>query len=356
MLRGSTLFLAQAYDPQHANQAAVVAWVEGFRRHCEREVLVLAGSGGHAVGDGRVRSFGGGGRPRRMWRFVREYSALYRKYRFRRVFVYMDQGALFVAGALKLLHGSRLYLWRAHPYISPAHRFMVRHVVDRAYSSSPLAIAVQSDRIRIVGAGVDAARFNRVPVPYRWDFVYVGRIAPQRRIEDHIDVIDKLRARGIDATLALIGDAYLPRDRDYAAAMRRSVTARGLDERIVFLGAIVNADLPAYYSAARFTLNISDSAVDRSVLEAMHCGTPPLSNNVILASFLGDRIEPGLVEAGASTDRIAELAAALCRLTPEAHQALSARIASLAKAELSLDPLIERICRDIAANEAGSPC
>jgi teichuronic acid biosynthesis glycosyltransferase TuaC len=145
--------------------------------------------------------------------------------------------------------------------------------------------------------------------------VSVGALIP-RKGQDH--VIRALPLLPADCRYVIAG-AGPERNRlsDLASAL-------GVADRLVFTGAVPNADLPALYSAADAMVLMSASEGLANVwVEALACGTPLILSDIPPAHEVIDAPDAGSISASAP----AELAAAVRALlaSPRDRAALSAR-------------------------------
>jgi glycosyltransferase involved in cell wall biosynthesis len=136
-------------------------------------------------------------------------------------------------------------------------------------------------RVETIPFGIDIDRFQRLDQAQRAKLhairtgvpgpriVFVGRFVYYKGIEVLIDAMGACRG-----TLLLIGEGPLETE------LRRRAAARGLADRIVFVGRAPEADLPAYYHAADvFVLpSIAHTETFGIVqVEAMASGVPVIS-------------------------------------------------------------------------------
>ncbi|MCL4819080.1 MAG: glycosyltransferase family 4 protein [Vicinamibacteria bacterium] len=108
----------------------------------------------------------------------------------------------------------------------------------------------------------------------RTNFLFVGRVIPNKRLEDVIRVF-AVHNRWTDpaSRLLLVGD-YRGYER-YHRRLMEMVSALGLDGRVVFTGHVDDDDLYAYYSVSHLFLCLSEhEGFCVPLLEAMRFGLP----------------------------------------------------------------------------------
>lgn len=128
--------------------------------------------------------------------------------------------------------------------------------------------------------------------------LFVGQL----RYYKGLDVLLRA-ARGLDATIMLVGAGA------EEGSLRRLTTSLGLDDRVRFVGAVSEEDLPAYYHAADlFALpsTYRSESFGLAMLEAQVCGLPTISTELGTATSVVNRHgESGLVVEAGSVDSLA---------------------------------------------------
>lgn len=210
----------------------------------------------------------------------------------------------------------------------PLYRPLLRRVLRRAHrvlvgdrltaDGSPDLQPVR-ERCTIVPYGVDAASLcqtdrtarltaelreqsQRTEQSRRPIVLFVGRL----RYYKGLDVLIRA-AQHIDVTVLLVGSG------SEEAALRRLTAELGLEDRVRFVGAVPDADLPAYYHAADLFVLPSvyrSESFGIAMLEAQACGVPTLSTELGTATSVvnlhgesGLVVEPGSVAALADAIR-----------------------------------------------------
>jgi glycosyltransferase involved in cell wall biosynthesis len=138
-----------------------------------------------------------------------------------------------------------------------------------------MPIAVNTDRL---------TRAPRVPVLDELlddglvNFLFVGRIAPNKKIEDHIKLAEQYK-RYIDAYYRFIFvGRYDVVPRYYAAIRALMAEYKLLPERFVFTGPVPDAELAAYYRASSVYISLSEhEGFCVPLVEAMAMDVPVLA-------------------------------------------------------------------------------
>lgn len=236
-----------------------------------------------------------------------------------------------IAGASVFLRrpATRLVIWHHSDLLRPAWAPYTYGLVQRALyrradcvivSSPNLATAsplVQSARrVAVVPFGVSLERFQQLDDATRQKAValragtaglvvlFVGRLVYYKGIEVLIDAIARC-----EGTLLLAGDGPLE------PTLRARAAARGIADRVRFLGRVPDADLPACYHAADLFVLPSIAYTETFgvvQVEAMAAGLPVVSTNLPTGvPWVNQHGSSGLVVPPGDVDA---LAAAIRRL------------------------------------------
>ena len=110
------------------------------------------------------------------------------------------------------------------------------------------------------------------------NFLFVGRIAPNKRIEDHIRLAEHYK-RYVDAYYRFIFVGRYDVVPGYYAAIRAQMAAFNLlNDRFIFTGAVPDEELAVYYRHAAVYISLSDhEGFCVPLLEAMAADVPVLA-------------------------------------------------------------------------------
>jgi glycosyltransferase involved in cell wall biosynthesis len=110
------------------------------------------------------------------------------------------------------------------------------------------------------------------------NFLFVGRIAPNKKIEDHIRLAEHYK-RYVDAYYRFIFVGRYDAVPRYYATIRRLMSEyRLLNERFVFTGPVTDEDLAVYYRRAAVYISMSEhEGFCAPLLEAMAMDVPVLA-------------------------------------------------------------------------------
>jgi glycosyltransferase involved in cell wall biosynthesis len=200
-----------------------------------------------------------------------------------------------VAGMSLLLRmpARRLVVWHHSDLLKPwwaPHTYgrVQRALYQRAESvivSSPnladqSALVQQARRVVVIPFGISLERYRQTSpaaanVRANWPgrrVLFVGRLVYYKGVEVLIDAMTR-----VQGTLLLIGGGPLEPE------LRRRAAARGIQDRVVFLGHVPEDALPAYYQAADVFVLPSVAKTEAFgvvQVEAMAAGVPVISTNL----------------------------------------------------------------------------
>ncbi|MBU4331844.1 glycosyltransferase [Patescibacteria group bacterium] len=212
------------------------------------------------------------------------------------------------------LYRKKATLWYAHGHAGWKIK-LAEKCVDVIFTSTKEGCRVGSDKIKVVGQGIDMNRFRPVEdgnkkqdlrqaqillktrnkdtkkfqtSNFKFQMVSIGRIAPSKDYETMIKAAEVLVKQGVsDFEIKVFGRANLAEHEKYFDKIKKMVKSKGLDEQIKFIGAVPNKDVVKYYQEADLYLNMSHTgSLDRAIVEAMACGTMVLTCNEAASGVL----------------------------------------------------------------------
>ena len=144
-------------------------------------------------------------------------------------------------------------------------------------------------RGRVVPNLIDLAPYGQLPGPEEARTAYpflnsgptllfLSRIHVKKGIEHLIEAASRMHATGRAVQVAIAGSG----DEDYVATLRRQVSRCGLDQHVHFLGHVGGSLKYSLYQAADvFVLPTSQENFGFVQFEAMACGTPVMTTNLV---------------------------------------------------------------------------
>jgi glycosyltransferase involved in cell wall biosynthesis len=212
------------------------------------------------------------------------------------------------------------------------------------FTASEESFRLQSARGKrvVTGHGIDCARFAPGGGPRDVDVLCVGRLAPSKGQDELLGALEQLPG----ARAVLAGDILLAADAPYREALR--VRAAALGGRVTLAGAVPWLDVADAMRRARVLVNASRTgSIDKVVLEAMACGTLPLTCNESFQPLLAGELSGRLLFR---RDDPADLAAglrALLALPPDQAQSLGARLREQVLRDHDLRRLVPRMLAEM---------
>lgn len=344
------LFLTQVLDEEDPILGFTHDWVAALAERTDGVVVVAGRVGAHRFdGSVVVRSLGKEenlGRAARLRRFLGHVRAGLGDEGADVVFAHMVPRLALAAAPLARAARVPLFLWYTHKGVDWSLRAAAR-VVEAIFTASDRSLRLQTPKKRIVGHGIALRRFRPGEGERRFDAVSVGRIAPAKDPLTIVRALGRLRRAGRRLRFAFAGGTLLSADDAYQARLRAEIGRLGLEEDVVFLGAVPYPRVAEVYASSRaFCLPSRTGSVDKALLEAMACGLAPITSNESLVDVLGAEAGRFLFEAG--DDRaLAERLAQWLDLSEEERRSIGARMRAVVERSHSLDRLADRLVAEI---------
>jgi glycosyltransferase involved in cell wall biosynthesis len=347
------VILTQVLDREDAILGFFHRWCAVFAEHLDRLTVVAQRVGPVDLPDNvSVLSLGkeqGAGR----WAMLKSLQgALFGMRGERRpdaVWVHMvPKLVLYVAPAC-VPRGIPIDLWYTHKGVDGALRLAVP-LVRRVFTASreSFRLPIQEQKLEITGHGIDCRHFTPREGHRPVDVLCLGRIAPSKGQDELLKGLAVLHTCPVTE---IAGDILLERDREYRerleALVRLNPTLAG---HVRFLGAVSWREVPEVLCRARILVNASTTgSLDKVVLEAMACGTLPLTCNEAFEPLFGPALAERLMfERGNPTDLAARLKALLTLPEHEAQE-LRGRLREMVLADHDLERLVPRILTAMTA-------
>ncbi|HEY3248632.1 MAG TPA: glycosyltransferase family 4 protein [bacterium] len=338
---------ADAADPVHAT---AVRWIEILAGRAEIDhlaVLTLHAGEISAPPNVTIRVFRGRSRMGTAWKFYREVSRAMQR-GIDAFFVYQSGPYPVLLWPVTLWHRLPLYYWKAHPRISTWTWLSARFVATKVFTPTPASLPLSLPNVVVVGHGIDVTRFSPVPgaSPQR-DIVTIGRVAPVKRVDAMLAALARCNARfGSRLRLDVYGPT-LPKDDGYRRDLDRLVEELGLSTLVAFHGPVAQSEVPEILASYRLSLNFSDTALDKAVVESMACGLPVLSTNPAVAEILPPALRAQLIVPAHDIESQAEGMHRLMGMSDPARAEMVASLRRLVVNGHNLEALIGRILQEI---------
>lgn len=320
------LICTQAVDAKDPVLGFFVRWIEEFAAHCEEVTVVCLREGAHTLpANVSVHSAGKeSGAPKlvRWWKVLRYVIALRRRYE--AVFVHMNPEYLVALGWLWRLMGKKTALWYTHKHVD-LKLYMAARMAHVIFTASAESFRLRSNRLRIVGHGIDTDFFSPAENQRGGEILSVGRLSATKR---HDLAIRSLQY--IHRELFVAGEG------EERGALEELAQKLQVGARTHFLGARSQTELRDLYRRAGVLAHTSETgSMDKVVLEALMCGLPVVSTSEAFKTLLepsGFWVEPEAKALASALERAigADISALSVRVRTE--HSLRERIPAILKA------------------------
>lgn len=284
------LIITQKADKNDAMLGFFHAWINEFAKHCEKITVMCLQKGEYDFPENvKVLSLGkeeGLSRLRYLARFYRFIFCERKNYD--AVFVHMNPEYIILGGVLWRMLGKKVALWYTHKNVDAKIRIAGK-LVHIIFTASKESFRLKSEKVRIVGHGIDTTLFRCGERALREELhlVTVGRIAPAKGIEMMIDACARLSDKRISFCFDIIGESSVA-DKAYEKRLRETIQKRGLSESVRFLGSMNHAKIAEKLCSYDVFLHASagTGSLDKAPLEAMCAGVPVISASVAFRDIL----------------------------------------------------------------------
>jgi len=191
------------------------------------------------------------------------------------------------------------------------------------------------DDVRAIPNGVDLNRFA-VDADRTQDVLFLGRLAPKKRVTDLIDAFATIESEYSESTLRIVGTG--PKE----DALKEQVRELGTADRVSFEGRVANEAIPQYYaSAGVFMLPSIWEGHPLTLLEAWAASAPVIASSVEGIEEFVDHEETGYLVPPKSPDELAD-ALRFVLENPDQARAWGNTARELVEAEFSWEGVADR--------------
>ncbi|MEI6125539.1 MAG: glycosyltransferase family 4 protein, partial [Pseudomonadota bacterium] len=251
-------------------------WLEKLSKRCERLTVICLEKGECGLPEPvQVLSLGKEYRQSRLMyvlRFCQYIRRLSREHDV--VLVHMNPIYVVMGFLLWRLWRKKVFLWYNHEYGNMIARVAVK-MAQTVFFTSPFSFASRYLNSWRMPAGIDTDMFAPDIAVQRTEnaLLYVGRIAPVKKVGVLIEALRLLERQGINFFLNIAG---APGKADLAYYQTIKKHAQELEDagKLRFLGKVPNYQTPRLYQQSQILINLSPPGLfDKTVLEAMACET-----------------------------------------------------------------------------------
>ena len=200
------------------------------------------------------------------------------------IFVHMSEIFVLLIWPLAFIYRKPIVWWKAHGNLSFKSK-IARYLVKNIITSSESGFPINTKKRIITGQGIDTDMFSFTESNEQVKKVlWVGRISPVKNIETLIEADKILSTKGINLNIEIVGDIGLTSQEAYLNKLKEIATPN-----IKFLGSIPFKEIVTKYKQADIFINTGNTkSLDKTVLEAMSCGTYVINSNIGYSDILKD--------------------------------------------------------------------
>ncbi len=328
-------------------------WVEEFAKHCEKITVICLYKGEYDLPKNvKVLSLGKENGASR-WKYVRRFYCYIWQERknYDSVFVHMNQVYVILGGLLWRMWGKAVSLWYAHKSVD-LKLCIAEKITHIIFSVSKESFRLSSKKLQIVGHGIDMEQFNileKKKDPNIFSILTIGRISPAKDYEVLINAIELLKKEGLNFRVDVVGDVGTPEQKEYFERIKNSVSEKGLDRMITFVGSVRHRDIGNYLQKADLFVNMSHTgSVDKAVLEAMASGIVTITCN---EAFFTDQFRDILRFQKRDSENLTLKIKHIMSLGSDERSALRSRLRNTAMKDHNLETLITNLINQLNATK-----
>lgn len=213
------------------------------------------------------------------------------------VFTHMYPWLPIVAAPYAKFFKKPLIMWYAHGHVDLKQRIAI-FFSDKAVTSSRKGLRINSNKIIIVGQGIDVNRFRpHKNMQYNQDnglnIISIGRISMAKGYDVLIEAANLLIKKKKDTSnnnikITIIGPIY---DKDYYTMLKKKIEKYGLENSIKFVGSIPFKEIHKLYRKANLYVSASTTgSLDKTTLEAMATSIPVIVCNEAFLDIFDEKL------------------------------------------------------------------
>ena len=336
-------------------------WIEEFSRRYESLVVICLQKGAYNLPGGvRVFSLGKehkelGIKNSAVWKKVTYVWNFYRliwreRHGYDAGFVHMNQEYVLFGGLLWRALGKRILLWRNHMQGSFLTCISV-WLSHQVFFTSPQSFTARFRNAHQMPVGIDT-RFFRPDVTVSKkenSILFLGRIAPVKRIEIFIEALNSLKKEGIDFHAAIIGSA-LESGAEYQDMLHRKTKEYGLEKVVRFRGAVKQSEALRLYNEYEIFVNMTPSgSLDKTIFEAMACGSLILTGNSAFMNIVSYELKNKITYKEMDSADLARKIEELFKIPSFKKESIRKTLQEIAVNVHSLDMLMARLAEVMGA-------
>lgn len=189
------------------------------------------------------------------------------------------------------IYQKKVYLWYTHKSVNLKLK-LAEKFVEKIFTASMESCRLKSDKIVIIGHGIDIEKFESHPrsKKEKLKIISAGRITPIKNYEILIEAAKILKNKNFDFEIKIAGKPILEQDKVYSEKLKNLIKEKNLEDKINFVGSIPYRNVDIFYQSGDLFVNFSDTgSMDKAVLEAMASGLLVLTSNEAFKKILSEK-------------------------------------------------------------------
>jgi glycosyltransferase involved in cell wall biosynthesis len=337
-------------DASHTALGFTTVWTRALARRFKHVTVVTMEAGEIDVEPNvTVHSLGrehGRSEPRRLFAFYRIVGRALRERPVHAAFVHQAPLFAVMFAPIAKPRGIPVLLWYAHGAVSRTLR-AAHLVADRCVSASASSFRIPSEKLEILGHGIDTDAFrppDEIGEGHEQTLVSVGRLSAVKRLDELLEAIAILsRDHGREVRLQIVGGPLTEADERTAAALRERAHGLGIKGSVSFEGPVPFTDIAPWYRRGGIFVSLSETgSLDKAILEAIASGCLPVVRNDAFAELAARHGVEELVP-GAGAAAVAVTLEHALALAPERRAELRRELREAVREEHGLESLIDAI-------------
>lgn len=292
----SLLVYCQAMDRNDIALGFFVDWIANIAKHYQKVSVVCLKHGDDSglPENVTVHSLGKDEGRGRVTYVSRAISLAWKKRsEYQSVFVHMNEEYPLLCGWMWKLLGKRVSMWRNHHSGTWKTRLAGRFCT-RVLCTSRFSYTASFPNVRLMPVGINLSRFSidESVVRDSGKVLFLARLDRSKGVDIAIRAFAQATQNMPTATLVIVG-APTDSQSTYPDELKKLSKELGVAERVSFPGLIANAQTPDLYRSSNVFVNASSSGMyDKTIFEALACGTIAVASNENLRGIYDDRFVP----------------------------------------------------------------
>lgn len=240
--------------------------------------------------------------------------------------------------------------WFTHGHVS--RRLRIAHFLsDKMVTASKESLRIKSNKIIIIGHGIDTDRFKPVVNQNnkidKKTILSVGRISPRKNYETLIKAADILvNEKNIKyLEFVIVGGVPMASQEEYYERLKKLVKELELEGYVKFVGSVPYSDILGYYQKCDLFVSTSQTgSVDKNVLEAMACEKTVIVCNETFEDVFGDYSKILMFKKEAPYDLTQKIIFIL-EMDEDRHDKLCFAMREIVKREHNVNGLMDKLIK-----------